>query len=90
MEDVYSEVDNLMSKLGVNMHKIKSANRKYAFELADVPKEAEYLKLMYPYSSMLHFTPHQITGLMKRRFCPSNGSQWRDFLTCIWDKHRSL
>ena len=52
MEDVYTEVDDLMSKLGVNMHKIKSATRKYAFELADVPKEAEYLKLMYPYSSM--------------------------------------
>ena len=57
MEDVYSEVDNLMSKLGVNMHKIKSATRKYAFELADVPKEAEYLKLMYSYSSKSR-SPH--------------------------------
>lgn len=51
MNDVYQEVDGLMSKLGVNMHKIKPCSRKYAFELPDIPKEAEYLKLLYPYSS---------------------------------------
>lgn len=49
MEDVYTEVDGLMSKLKVGMHKIKPSTRKYAFELPDVPREAEYLKLMYPY-----------------------------------------
>lgn len=51
MEDVYTEVDDLMSKLGVKLHKIKEARRRYAFEMTDVPKEADYLKLMYPYSS---------------------------------------
>ncbi|KAK2882639.1 hypothetical protein FQN49_000151 [Arthroderma sp. PD_2] len=50
MEDVYGEVDGLMSRSKVEMHKIKQCTRKYAFELPDVPKEAEYLKLMYPYS----------------------------------------
>ncbi|KAL8720631.1 MAG: hypothetical protein Q9225_002531 [Loekoesia sp. 1 TL-2023] len=49
MADVYQEVDELMSKLRVGMHKIKPCSRKYAFELPDVPKEADYLKLMYPY-----------------------------------------
>ncbi|KAI9824324.1 MAG: hypothetical protein M1819_000884 [Sarea resinae] len=49
MSDVYEEVDDLMSKLRVQMHKIKPCQRKYAFELPDVPKEAEYLKLLYPY-----------------------------------------
>ena len=49
MGDVYQEVDELMSKLRVGMHKIKPCSRKYAFELQDIPKEAEYLKLMYPY-----------------------------------------
>ncbi|PGH27065.1 hypothetical protein AJ80_01251 [Polytolypa hystricis UAMH7299] len=48
-EDVYVEVDELMTKLKVEMHKIKSCTRKYAFELPDIPKESEYLKLMYPY-----------------------------------------
>lgn len=50
MEDVYQEVDELMSKFKVGMHKIKSCTRKYAFELRDVPKETEYLKLLYPYN----------------------------------------
>ncbi|KAL8702802.1 MAG: hypothetical protein Q9201_004018 [Fulgogasparrea decipioides] len=49
MADVYQEVDELMTKLRVGMHKIKPCSRKYAFELQDVPKEADYLKLMYPY-----------------------------------------
>lgn len=49
MGDVYEEVDALMTKLRVGMHKIKPCSRKYAFELPDVPKEADYLKLLYPY-----------------------------------------
>lgn len=51
MKDVYEEVDGMMGKLRVGMHKIKPCTRKYAFELPDVPKEGEYLKLLYPYSS---------------------------------------
>lgn len=49
MGDVYEEVDKLMSRFKVNMHKIKPCSRKYAFELPDVPREADYLKLLYPY-----------------------------------------
>jgi DNA polymerase alpha subunit A len=54
MKDVFEEVDELMGKMNVAMHKIKPCTRKYAFELADIPKEAEYLKLLYPYSSKYH------------------------------------
>ncbi|KAK0711546.1 hypothetical protein B0H67DRAFT_294622 [Lasiosphaeris hirsuta] len=50
MMQVYTEVDALMTKMGVEMHKIKACNRKYAFELPDVPKEGQYLKLLYPYT----------------------------------------
>ena len=49
MGDVYQEVDELMTRFRVGMHKIKSTSRKYAFELHNIPKEADYLKLMYPY-----------------------------------------
>ena len=49
MNAVYEEVDGLMSKLKVDMHKIKPCSRKYAFELSDVPRDADYLKLLYPY-----------------------------------------
>lgn len=51
MKDVYEEVDDLMTKLRVGMHKIKPCTRKYAFELPDIPREGEYLKLLYPYTS---------------------------------------
>lgn len=51
MKDVYEEVDELMGKMRVGMHKIKPCTRKYAFELPEIPKEADYLKLLYPYSS---------------------------------------
>lgn len=52
MTDVYNEVDELMTKMNVGMYKIKKCQRKYAFELSDIPKEADYMKLLYPYTSM--------------------------------------
>ncbi len=54
MMDVYNEVDTIMSKMNVGMYKIKACTRKYVFELPDIPKEGQYLKLLYPY------TKHQI------------------------------
>ena len=59
MNDVYEEVDGLMSKFKVDMHKIKPCSRKYAFELPDVPKEADYLKLLYPYDKQALPMDHQ-------------------------------
>lgn len=53
MTDVYNEVDDIMTKMNVGMYKIKKCERKYAFELPDIPKEAEYMKLLYPYTSRL-------------------------------------
>ncbi|KAF4550833.1 DNA polymerase family B-like protein 1 [Elsinoe fawcettii] len=50
MGDVYSEVDSIMTRQKVGMHKIKPCSRKYAFELPGIPKEADYLKLFYPYN----------------------------------------
>lgn len=51
IENVYEEVDELMSRMRVKSHKIKECTRKYAFEIPGIPKETEYLKLMYPYDS---------------------------------------
>ncbi|KAI0540787.1 hypothetical protein GGR58DRAFT_87542 [Xylaria digitata] len=50
MMTVYSEVDAIMTKMNVEMYKIKPCNRKYAFELPGIPREAQYLKLLYPYT----------------------------------------
>jgi DNA polymerase alpha subunit A len=49
MGDVYNEVDNLMTKLRVGSYRIKPCTRRYAFELPNIPKESEYLKVLYPY-----------------------------------------
>ena len=49
MNDVYEEVDSIMSRLKVGLHKIKECSRKYAFEIPTIPKEADYLKCLYPY-----------------------------------------
>lgn len=54
MMDVYTEVDETMTKMNVGMYKIKKSTRKYAFEQPDIPKEADYMKLLYPYTSELH------------------------------------
>ena len=51
MMDVYSEVDEIMTKMNVGMYKIKKCTRKYAFELPGIPKESDYMKLLYPYTS---------------------------------------
>ncbi|KAF6836015.1 DNA polymerase alpha catalytic [Colletotrichum plurivorum] len=50
MADVYSEVDTIMTKMNIGMYKIKPCTRKYAFELPGIPKEAQYLKCLYPYT----------------------------------------
>ncbi|KAL2282631.1 hypothetical protein FJTKL_10479 [Diaporthe vaccinii] len=50
MMDVYKEIDALMSKMKVDMFKIKACTRKYAFELPGIPKETQYMKLLYPYT----------------------------------------
>ena len=62
MGDVYQEADETMSRLKVGMHKIKPCSRKYAFELPDIPKEADYLKAMYPYDSKYDRQTFQISA----------------------------
>ena len=49
MQDVYEEVSALMSRMKVGTFKIKPVSMKYAFELPDIPREADYLNLLYPY-----------------------------------------
>ncbi|KAK2740212.1 DNA-directed DNA polymerase alpha catalytic subunit pol1 [Myotisia sp. PD_48] len=80
MEDVFQEVDELMTRHRVDMHKIKPCTRKYAFELPDVPKEAEYLKLMYSYTKPT--LPIDITGESFSRVFGTNTSLFEQFV--LW------
>lgn len=79
MGDLYQEVDEIMSKLHVGMHKIKPCSRKYAFELRDIPKEADYLKLMYPYESTspnVKSSPFLLIVVCRATL--AHGVEWRD------------
>ncbi|KAK4167675.1 putative DNA polymerase alpha catalytic subunit [Cladorrhinum sp. PSN259] len=49
-ENVHEEVDELLSRMNLGTFKARLCTRKYAFELPDIPKEAEYLKVLYPYT----------------------------------------
>jgi DNA polymerase alpha subunit A len=80
MSDVYEEVDGLMTKLRVGMHKIKSCTRKYAFELPDIPKEADYLKLLYPYNKSP--LPSDLKGDTFSHVFGSNTSLFEQFV--LW------
>ncbi|GBB91734.1 hypothetical protein RclHR1_01910018 [Rhizophagus clarus] len=51
MEDVSSEVNDFFKKkFGDFQHFTKPVNRKYGFELPDIPTEAQYLKVTYPFT----------------------------------------
>ncbi|OAL49430.1 hypothetical protein IQ07DRAFT_54889 [Pyrenochaeta sp. DS3sAY3a] len=52
LEAVSDEIDSLMSRHRVKSFKLKPSSRKYAFELPDIPKEADYIKLLYGYDNM--------------------------------------
>lgn len=82
MEDVYEEVDGMMTKLKVGMHKIKPCTRKYAFELPNIPKEGDYLKLLYPYDKPV--LPMDTTGETFSHVFGTNTALFEQFV--LW-KH---
>ncbi|KAI0481144.1 hypothetical protein GGR56DRAFT_688668 [Xylariaceae sp. FL0804] len=78
--DVYQEVDDIMTKMNVDMHKIKPCTRKYAFEIPGVPKEAQYLKLRYPYTKPQ--IPSEKTGQTFSRIFGTNTALFEQFV--LW------
>ncbi|RMZ92711.1 hypothetical protein DV736_g8, partial [Chaetothyriales sp. CBS 134916] len=78
MTDVYEEVDALMSKMKVKERKVKPCTRKYAFELSDVPKEAKYLKLLYPYDK--NVLPIDLQGETFSRVFGTNTALFEQFV----------
>ncbi|KAF2797422.1 DNA polymeras-like protein alpha catalytic subunit [Melanomma pulvis-pyrius CBS 109.77] len=80
MSDVYEEVDDIMTKHRVGMHMIKPCTRKYAFELPGIPKEADYLKLLYGYDKMPLAT--DLTGETFSHVFGTNTSLFEQFV--LW------
>ncbi|KAK8048372.1 hypothetical protein PG994_010102 [Apiospora phragmitis] len=82
MMDLYSEVDEIMTKMNVGMHKIKACTRKYAFELPGIPKEAQYLKLLYPYNKPQ--LPQEATGETFSHVFGTNTALFEQFV--LWKR----
>ena len=79
-DDVYQEVDGLMSRMKINVRKVKPCTRKYAFELPNVPKEGEYLKLLYPYDKPV--LPMDLQGETFSQVFGTNTSLFEQFV--LW------
>ncbi|KAJ1975821.1 DNA-directed DNA polymerase alpha catalytic subunit pol1, partial [Dimargaris xerosporica] len=47
--DVYNELKACFQKQGIKLWRSKEVTRKYAFNLPDIPTEAAYLKVLYPF-----------------------------------------
>jgi len=48
--DVYNEFNNLTDKYQIQNFKSRKVTKKYAFDLADVADESEYLEIRYSVS----------------------------------------
>ncbi|KAG9309455.1 hypothetical protein JVU11DRAFT_10424 [Chiua virens] len=48
-EDVYSDFERIRREIGIKSWKARWVKRKYAFDCEDVPKEAEWMKVLYSY-----------------------------------------
>jgi len=55
MEQVYNEVNDVLLKNRISEFRNRPVSKKYAFELNDVPRESDYLEVLYPFSSTYHF-----------------------------------
>ena len=51
MEQVYNEVNEIFLKHRITEFRNRPVSKKYAFELHDVPRESDYLEVLYPFSS---------------------------------------
>ena len=80
MKDVYDEVSGLMSKMQVGSFRIKPCSRKYAFEMHNIPREADYLKLLYPYGKSA--MPSDIKGETFSQIFGSNTALFEQFV--LW------
>lgn len=49
MASLHGEIERIADAHGINKFKCKRVLRKYAFELPNIPVEADYLKMVYPY-----------------------------------------
>ncbi|CAB4492189.1 unnamed protein product [Rhizophagus irregularis] len=79
MEDVSSEVNDIFKKKFRDFQVFtKPVNRKYGFELPDIPTEAQYLKVTYPFTQ--DSLPRNLSGKTFTRAFGTNTSALELFI----------
>ncbi|KAA8909113.1 hypothetical protein FN846DRAFT_635349 [Sphaerosporella brunnea] len=78
MSEVYEEVSEIMEKHKFDGFKTKPTTRKYTFELPGVPREGDYLKVLYPYSKPA--LPMELTGETFSRVFGTNTALFEQFV----------
>lgn len=82
--DVLEEINPvLLSNYKLDSIRAKPERKKYAFELADIPKEAEYLKVLLPFSAETNknIMPSNIEGRTFRHIFGTNTNMFEAFVT---------
>lgn len=80
MVHVHQEIDNIMERQRIIAFKAKSSFRKYAFELAGVPREGDYLKVLYPYTDPAF--PIELQGETFSQVFGTNTALFEQFVLC--------
>uniref|UniRef100_A0A8C7JRZ9 DNA polymerase n=1 Tax=Oncorhynchus kisutch TaxID=8019 RepID=A0A8C7JRZ9_ONCKI len=78
MMDVYQEVNDLSEKFKIMKFKSKKVEKSYAFEIADVPTESEYLEVRY--SAEYPSLPSDLKGATFSKVFGTNTSSLEHFL----------
>lgn len=78
MADVHQEVAKLLRQAKVEQFKAKGSNRKYAFELNDIPQQSDYLKVLYGYKAAQ--LPLDLTGETFSHVFGTNTAMFEQFV----------
>lgn len=91
-DEVYEEFGRVAEKAGIKEWMGKQVERKYAFELPDVPQESSYLKVLYSFdrelaSDSVRIGRHLIDYTSYRTATSARYFR-RDLQPYLWNKHK--
>lgn len=80
MTDVHQEVSNFLKGRKIGEFKTKWSERKYAFELPNIPRKGNYLKVLYPYTRPA--LPDDLEGETYSHVFGTNTALFEQFVLC--------
>lgn len=89
LEDVQAEFKEIADKAKITKWTSKIVSRKYAFEVPNIPTEAPYLKIVYPFSGkscILILSTVKVKTFSRTDF-PNDGGGEAIFFACFWNEH---